>query len=182
MASQTAIVHESIADEFLALITAHSPNVAASATAESDGASLRGLFTETSANRVREIVDDALAKGAKVAAGTAEVKGNVVQPLLLSGVTSDMRIYKEEMFAPVFSMLTCAFCLSFPRPKADGSLPDSQTRPRRRPSSLPTTTTTDLPPLSGLGIPPLATASLVASTLEWSTCSSSSPFLSPSSR
>ena len=123
MASQTAIVHESIADEFLALISAHSPNVAASATSETDGASLRGLFTETSANRVREIVADALAKGAKVAAGSADVKGNVVQPLLLSGVTSDMRIYKEEMFAPVFSMLTCTLPGAFFLSSAELMLP-----------------------------------------------------------
>ncbi|KAK4705364.1 hypothetical protein P7C70_g838, partial [Phenoliferia sp. Uapishka_3] len=106
MATQTAIVHESIVDEFLSLVTAHAPNVRASGDSTDEGASLRGLFTEASATRVKEIVADALGKGAKVAAGSADVKDNVVQPLLLSGVTSDMQIYKEEMFAPVFSVLT----------------------------------------------------------------------------
>lgn len=66
------------------------PNVSASGD-PADKAPLRGLFTEASAKRVKEIVDDALSKGAEVAAGSADVKGNVVQPLLLKGVTSDMR-------------------------------------------------------------------------------------------
>ncbi|KAL8278624.1 hypothetical protein RQP46_008916 [Phenoliferia psychrophenolica] len=105
MATQTAIVHESIVDEFISLIKAHAATVRASGD-PNEQVSLRGLFTDASATRVKAIVADAISKGAKIAAGSADVKDNVVQPLLLSGVTSDMLIYKEEMFAPVFSVLT----------------------------------------------------------------------------
>ncbi|GAA5864367.1 hypothetical protein JCM8547_005798 [Rhodosporidiobolus lusitaniae] len=103
MATQTAIVHESVVDEFTALLTANYPK--ASGKAE-DGAALRGIFTEASAKRVSEAVEDAVSKGAKIAAGERRVEGNVIQPVLLSGVTDKMRIYREEMFAPVFSILT----------------------------------------------------------------------------
>lgn len=92
MATQTAIVHHSIHDQFLELIKAHSPSLSAAPC----DAPLRGLFTQASADRVREIVDDAIAKGAEVAAGSYEIKGNVVQPLLLKGVTSDMREFPSR--------------------------------------------------------------------------------------
>lgn len=51
---------------------------------------MRGLFTDASAERTREIVEDALGKGAKVALGEVDIKGNVVQPLMLTGVTEAM--------------------------------------------------------------------------------------------
>lgn len=72
----------------------------------SDGAALRGLFTAASAERVKGAIDDALSKGAKIVAGENKLEGNVIQPCLLRDVTDDMRIYREEMFAPVFSVLT----------------------------------------------------------------------------
>ncbi|SCV68256.1 BQ2448_377 [Microbotryum intermedium] len=111
MATQTVIAHESIADELLQLLNTHKPNV----TAAGEGAPLRGLFTEASAQRVKSIIDDALSKGAKVAVGDAKVEGNVVQPIILKDVTPEMRklnetrvylIYRTEMFAPVFSLIT----------------------------------------------------------------------------
>ncbi|POY76346.1 hypothetical protein BMF94_0543 [Rhodotorula taiwanensis] len=104
MATQTAIVHESVADQFLTLLTNKYPS--ASAKSPHDGSALRGLFTQASAERVKGAVDDALSKGAKIVAGENRVKGNVIQPVLLTGITEDMRIYREEMFAPVFSVLT----------------------------------------------------------------------------
>lgn len=123
MATQTVIVHESVADELLALIKAHAPNVTASGS-DADGAPLRGLFNDASASRVEDIVKDALSKGAVVAAGSAGFAGNVVQPIMLTGVTAAMRtfpplphlssltsinptgLHKEESFAPVFSFCT----------------------------------------------------------------------------
>lgn len=103
MATQTAIVHESIVDDFLKLLTADFPRASASLD---DGAALRGLFTAASAERVQGAIEDALSKGAKIAAGENKREGNVIQPCLLRDVTDDMRIYREEMFAPVFSVLT----------------------------------------------------------------------------
>lgn len=104
MATQTAIVHESIADKFLALLTDKYPS--ASKSSPDDGTALRGLFTQASAERVKGAVDDALSKGAQIVAGENRLEGNVIQPVLLKGITPEMRIYREEMFAPVFSVIT----------------------------------------------------------------------------
>lgn len=93
MATQSLIVHESIKDKLLSLIRAHVGTVKASKDL-SEGTKLRGLFKPEAAQRVKDCVDEALAKGAKIAAGEYGFDGNVVQPLLLEGVTSDMRIYK----------------------------------------------------------------------------------------
>jgi len=93
MATQSLIVHESVKDKLLSLIKAHVTTVKASKDLAA-GTKLRGLFKPEAAQRVKDCVDDALAKGATVAAGEYGFDGNVVQPLLLEGVTSDMRIYK----------------------------------------------------------------------------------------
>lgn len=73
-----------------------------------DKAALRGLFSDASADRVNGIIKDAIDKGASVGAGSWKEgdKGNVVQPLMLLGVTPAMRIYREELFSPVFSLLS----------------------------------------------------------------------------
>jgi acyl-CoA reductase-like NAD-dependent aldehyde dehydrogenase len=46
-------------------------------------------------------INDAIAHGARVLAGGAAPDGNFLQPTLLSGVTDDMRIAREETFGPV---------------------------------------------------------------------------------
>jgi len=52
---------------------------------------------------VEEHVADALAKGAKVAAGGHRHKlgGNYYEPTVLTGVTSNMKVAREETFGPV---------------------------------------------------------------------------------
>jgi len=101
MSTNSVIVHESVASEFTSHLNAHLPQLNAAA----DSNVLRGLFTTSSAQRVNGLVEDAIGKGAKVAAGNHGVDKNVVQPIVLEGVTSDMRIYSEEIFGPVFNVI-----------------------------------------------------------------------------
>merc|ERR1711939_249116 len=102
MATQTVIAHESIKDELQKEIKACADRLAAGP----QDAPLSGLFTNASAQHAAEVIKDAVSKGAQIAAGKNEVEGNVVQPVMFEGVTKDMRLYGEEMFAPVFSFLT----------------------------------------------------------------------------
>jgi acyl-CoA reductase-like NAD-dependent aldehyde dehydrogenase len=90
MATQTAIVHSSIVDKFTALLSANYPKASSTAGQPGDDAALRGLFTEQSAKRVDEAIKDAVEKGAEIVAGEHRVEGNVVQPVLLKGVTDKM--------------------------------------------------------------------------------------------
>jgi vanillin dehydrogenase len=54
--------------------------------------------------RILELIEDALAKGARVVAGGTAV-GNCVAPTVLAGVTPAMRIYGEESFGPVVGIV-----------------------------------------------------------------------------
>ena len=67
---------------------------------------VRGLFNAASAERLKGLYDDAIAKGAQVLVGTAGFDGAVVQPIIVGPVNENMRIFKEETFGPVLSMIT----------------------------------------------------------------------------
>ncbi len=58
-------------------------------------------------NRVKALVDDALAQGAKVAAGgELEADDLTIHPTLLTDVTPQMKILQDEIFAPVLPVMT----------------------------------------------------------------------------
>ncbi|MGV3552251.1 NAD-dependent succinate-semialdehyde dehydrogenase [Rhizobium sp.] len=61
------------------------------------------LITQAAVDKVEEHIADALEKGAKVATGgKPDAKGGLFfQPTILTGVTSDMKIAREETFGPV---------------------------------------------------------------------------------
>jgi succinate-semialdehyde dehydrogenase/glutarate-semialdehyde dehydrogenase len=61
------------------------------------------LITRKALEDIRELVDDALAHGATVAAGGQFGEGDsqFVEPTILCNVTEDMRIFKEEIFGPI---------------------------------------------------------------------------------
>jgi vanillin dehydrogenase len=62
------------------------------------------LINEGAMRRVTELVADAVAKGAEVLCG-GEAEGPCYQPTVLYGVTPEMRIYAEESFGPVVSVV-----------------------------------------------------------------------------
>lgn len=58
--------------------------------------------------RVKQLFDDAISKGATIAAGgTLEEETLTIHPTMLTGVTSDMLIMQEEIFAPVIPVMAC---------------------------------------------------------------------------
>jgi acyl-CoA reductase-like NAD-dependent aldehyde dehydrogenase len=62
---------------------------------------------------VRELVDDAVAGGAELRCGgpldvAAHPSGSFYAPAVLTGVTHDMRIMREEIFGPVVPIVTVA--------------------------------------------------------------------------
>ncbi len=68
-----------------------------------EGVNVGPLINEGAANDVLEFIDDALAKGASVAVGGArsELGACFVQPTVLTDVSDDMRVFREEIFGPV---------------------------------------------------------------------------------
>jgi succinate-semialdehyde dehydrogenase/glutarate-semialdehyde dehydrogenase len=61
---------------------------------------------------VMELVDDAVASGATVRCGGPSepdgLSGHFIAPIVLTGVTHDMRIMREEIFGPVLPIVTVA--------------------------------------------------------------------------
>ena len=102
MSTERLIVDEKVADEFV-------EKFAAKARALPHGdprghVVLGSLVTEEAAARNKELIDDAVAKGAKVVAG-GEFDGTVVSATVLDHVTPAMRIYDEESFGPVMPVI-----------------------------------------------------------------------------
>jgi succinate-semialdehyde dehydrogenase/glutarate-semialdehyde dehydrogenase len=67
------------------------------------GVAVGPLINETAANDVLEFIEDAVAKGANVAAGgsRSDLGSCFIEPTVLSNVTDDMRVFREEIFGPV---------------------------------------------------------------------------------
>ena len=61
------------------------------------------LINEQAANGVIEFVEDAVAKGAKVVAGggRSDLGACFIEPTILTEVSDDMRVFREEIFGPV---------------------------------------------------------------------------------
>jgi vanillin dehydrogenase len=65
------------------------------------------LINKGAIERVQALVDDALAKGAKMLCG-GKSQGPCYAPTVLYGVTPEMRIYHEESFGPLASIVIVA--------------------------------------------------------------------------
>ncbi len=65
------------------------------------------IVNEPNFNRVKALVEDAVAKGATVAVGGKLEDGDLtIHPTLLTDVTPQMKILQEEIFAPVLPVMT----------------------------------------------------------------------------
>jgi acyl-CoA reductase-like NAD-dependent aldehyde dehydrogenase len=72
-----------------------------------EGTQMGPLNNRPQLDRVRELVDDALASGGRAAAGGAAVagKGYFFEPTILAGVADGTRIVDEEQFGPVLPVV-----------------------------------------------------------------------------
>lgn len=98
MSTERVIVHEGIADEFIAAFAAKAG--ALPAGNPRDKVVLGSLVTLAAAEKMDALIADAIAKGGKVIAG-GQRNGTIVEATLIDNVTPDMRIYSEESFGPV---------------------------------------------------------------------------------
>ncbi|AGN82584.1 aldehyde dehydrogenase [Pseudomonas sp. GD03651] len=97
MSTERLILDEAIADAFIEKLS----NKVSTLTAGQPGEAVLGsLIDEHSAMRIKDLVEDAIAKGAVLVTG-GEVQGSVMQPVLLDRVTPEMKLYSEESFGPV---------------------------------------------------------------------------------
>jgi acyl-CoA reductase-like NAD-dependent aldehyde dehydrogenase len=103
MSTERLIVDASIADAFIERLTTKIATLRAGDPGANDSV-LGSLVDASAGQRIKGLIDDALAKGAKLVAG-GQLDGSILQPTLLDGVTPDMRLYREESFGPVAVLL-----------------------------------------------------------------------------
>ncbi len=73
-----------------------------------EGVTMGPLIDDAAADNVRAMIDEAVAKGAEVliGGGRSALGSRFVEPTVLSGVTSDMRVFREEIFGPVAPLVS----------------------------------------------------------------------------
>jgi acyl-CoA reductase-like NAD-dependent aldehyde dehydrogenase len=69
------------------------------------GTMIGPVVNAAAAERVRELLQDAKDKGARVLTG-GDADGLLVTPTIVAGVTPEMRIYSEESFGPIVTVIT----------------------------------------------------------------------------
>lgn len=101
---QRILVHKSVEERFLAAATAVARTLK---TGDPEDAltDVGPLITESEAQRAEEWVQEAVAQGARLVAGGKRY-GTLLEPTVLAGVKSHMRVACQEVFAPVVSVMT----------------------------------------------------------------------------
>ena len=107
-APSRVLVHESIAEEFVALVAAEAPGY--SPADPLDPATVMGaLVDDTQLKTVMGYIDAGQAEGARVVTGgkrvLAESGGYYVEPTVFDGVSNGMKIAREEIFGPVMAII-----------------------------------------------------------------------------
>ena len=110
-AANRFIVHESVAEEFGTKLTAKMSAMTVGRGTE-EGVQVGPLVDGTQRDKVADLVDDAIAKGATVLTGgtrpeTSEFGTDTYYPpTVLTGVSKDAEIWTEEIFGPVAPIYT----------------------------------------------------------------------------
>jgi benzaldehyde dehydrogenase (NAD) len=103
MSTERIVVDERIADDFVARFAAKARSLSLGDPREGK-AVLGSVVDRNAADRVVSLVLDAVAKGAKLAAG-GTIDGTLINAHVLDRVTPEMRIYGEESFGPVTTVV-----------------------------------------------------------------------------
>jgi acyl-CoA reductase-like NAD-dependent aldehyde dehydrogenase len=103
MSTERIIVVDSVADEFVAQLSAKAVTLVAGDPRE--GKTPLGAVVDLhAANHVRELVADAVGAGGQLAAG-GDGEGVLMPATVIDRVTPSMRLYREESFGPVVAVI-----------------------------------------------------------------------------
>jgi len=101
-------VHESVHDEFMGYVKKFADAVKLGWGREKD-AGMGPMICKADQERMGKLVEDAALKGAKIVSGgkaADKPAGNFFMPTVLDNVTTDMKVYREEIFGPIMPVLT----------------------------------------------------------------------------
>jgi succinate-semialdehyde dehydrogenase/glutarate-semialdehyde dehydrogenase len=97
------IVMDDVFDGFVAQLTERAKDLRPGDPAEGADGTFAPLSSRAAAERLAEQVEDAVSKGATLHAGgvLGDAPAAYYSPAVLTGITEDMRAYREELFGPV---------------------------------------------------------------------------------
>jgi acyl-CoA reductase-like NAD-dependent aldehyde dehydrogenase len=102
------IVHESLVDKVIAQLAARLKNVRVG-DPTNDSSDIGPLVAKRQLELLQQQVEDALQKGAKAITGgkpLSNLKGAYFEPTLLTHISKEMRVWREEVFGPVLPIWT----------------------------------------------------------------------------
>ena len=106
MSTERLIVHDDVADAFVDGLRAHAERLIVGDPARPESR-IGPMISEQAAQRVKALVDDAVARGARLVTG-GRLRGAYLDATILDNVSPDMRVYYEETFGPVASVIRYA--------------------------------------------------------------------------
>ena len=104
MSTERIVVDRAVADEFAARLTERASALRVGDPRDPD-TQIGPLINAAAVQRVTELVQDAAAHGAEILTG-GSAQGPCFEPTVLHGVTAQMRVYGEESFGPLASIVT----------------------------------------------------------------------------
>ncbi|MCX8854188.1 NAD-dependent succinate-semialdehyde dehydrogenase [Vibrio parahaemolyticus] len=93
-------VHSKVYDEFVAKFDAAVQQLKVGNGLE-EGVNIGPVISESAKQGIQALIDGAIEQGAKPVSALKELDGLFMQPVVLKGVTHDMKIVSEEIFGPV---------------------------------------------------------------------------------
>jgi benzaldehyde dehydrogenase (NAD) len=100
MAAGRHLVHESVHDDYVAGLAAAAEKLIVDDPWVNPAASYGPMTLPGAVDRMQEIVDDAVARGARIVTGGRKA-GPYFPPTILTGVGPGMRAWDEEIFGPI---------------------------------------------------------------------------------
>ena len=104
ISTQRIYVHADVADDFLGELVPLVEKLVVGPPLD-EHTDVSSLISEDDRDRVASWIDEAAGGGAQVLAG-GKAEGNLLLPTVLSGVTPDMKVCREEVFGPVVGVQT----------------------------------------------------------------------------
>lgn len=93
-------IHDSVYEEFVGKFAEASRKLVVGNGIEEES-QIGPLISQKAADRMENLVEDALIKGGKLVLGGKKIEGQFFQPTIIAEANSDMMLYKEEIFGPV---------------------------------------------------------------------------------
>ncbi len=107
-AVERLLVHEKIYSQFLAELLNQASKIIVKVGDNGD-ADIGRMTTLFQKQKVVDQLEDALAKGARLEHGSIPSREDLsITPMILSGVTPDMKVWKDETFGPILPIMTFA--------------------------------------------------------------------------